>query len=315
MNKLNDIQKIALDLYKGNMPANFSTREAEDVLRDTISELICVNGKPNHNKYGENKYKVFALLEEIFLPVVEPYRLPQELANMIRIESIGDGESKEFEVEYPELFDIYKVSDGNIDVRRQTVAGRKISIPTEFAIVRIYAELSDFLAGRVDWVGMVNRVNRSFEDQIARNMAGLFGEVANPIHTANGTFDSDTLADLIDRVEEKYGTGTVIYGKKSALGKVQDVVQAERSKEDFNAIGYYGQFRGTPMVEIPVKGNDLVILPYNGSPIGVVLFEGNPLFLETADFGARNDLQLEFVMRRKIGYAKVDVSGAVYELA
>ena len=315
MRKLTDLQKVSIDTFKGINTANFSSREGEEILREEIGKLICRNGVPNIHAYNKNKHDLFELMEEILLPVAEPYTLPAELQSMIRIENIAEGEYKEFNVEFPELFKAYKVSDGNIDIRRQTVAGRKLVIPTAFEAIKIYAELADFVKGKIDWASMVSRVNKSFENIVARNIAKLFDSVANPIDTASGTFNADTLAQLIEKVEEKYSSGAIIYGKKSVLGKVQDVVQSEVSKQDFNAIGYYGQFRGTPMMQLPTDSADLVILPYNGSPIGIVVREGAPLVLETSDFGTRNDLQLELIMRIKLGYATVDVSGATYTLA
>lgn len=313
--KFTDLQKVAVDLYRGNTASNFSTREAEEILREEISNLISVNGKPSLNKFRENKYKVYALLEEVFMPVTQPYQLPAELQSMIRVERIADNEVPEFTVDDPALFKVYKTSDGNIDIRRQTVAGDKVTVSVGVHMIKIYAELSNFLTGRIDWVGMINKVNASFDDFINRSMASLFDGVANPIKTATGTFDADKLADLIDEVETKYGTGAVIYGKKSVLGKVQDVVQSERSKEDFNSIGYYGQFRGTPMIEIPTSSTELVILPYAGSPLGLVVIQGNPLVLDTGDFGTRNDLQMEFVMGMRLGFVSVDIGGATYTIA
>lgn len=315
MRNLTDLQKIAVDLYKGQMSANYSTRDAEDVLRDSIAELINKNGRPNLNKFGENKYKVFAILEEVLEPVTQGYELPASIANIIRVVNVGWGDATEVTVDDPALFKVYKVSDGNADIRRQTVSGNRLYVATDVFAIKIYAELSDFLAGRIDWIALVNKVNASRANDVARKLASLFGTNENPIASESGSFDADTLAKLIERVEEEYSTSAVIYGKKSVLGKIQDVVQSEKSKEEFNAFGYYGQFRGTPILEMPTGSNDLVILPYSGSPIAIVVNEGSAIVKDTQDFGDRNDLQLELFLGYKMGLAVVDIRGAVYTLA
>lgn len=315
MRQLTDLQKIAVDLYKGGTPANFSKREAEDVLREEISALICKDGVPNHNKFSENKWKVYALLEDVFAPVAQPYELPEQIRNLIRTETIGHRESKEFEIGDNELFKVYKVSDGNLDIRRQTTYAGRVAVNTEWYSIKIYAELSDFLAGKIDWVGMINKVNASISDYVAREMAKLFTGVTNPVDTGTGAFDANVLIRLIQAVKDKYKSQAVIYGNMLTLGKIQDIVQSEKSKEEFNSIGYYGQFRGTPVMELPVEGNDLIILPYNGSPIGLVVVEGTPIVRDSADFGERNDMQLELFTAFKMGFVAIDIGGAKYELA
>ena len=315
MNKLTDLQRVALDLYKGEIPTEFSKADAENVLREEISKLITKNGRPDLNMFGKNKYDVFAILSEVLEPVTNVYELPQALSNLIKVVNIGHGDTTEITVDDPKLFDVYRISDGNADIRRQTVAGNRLYVPTDVFGVKIYAELSDFLAGRIDWVAMVTKVNVSRQSDVALKIAELFAGNVNPIAKETGSFNAETLISLIEQVEEEYKTGAVIYGKKSTLGKIQDVVQSEKSKEDFNHFGYYGEFRGTPIIELPTGSNELVILPYSGSPIAIVVNEGQAIVRDTSDFGVRNDLQLELFLGYKMGLAVVEIRGAVYELA
>ena len=311
---LKDLKKLARDVYLGQT-GNFSISDANDELRKAILEFMTNDrGEISYNIYKQNQYQLFAVLEDVLSPVVKPYELPAELSSLVSIQTIPYGDRAYVNVDDNAVFDLYVNVNGNADIRRQTAIGGRLPVETSPLAIKIYAELRQFLAGEVDFTNMVNKVRTSFASGVDKRIGELFNNLDVSVEDATGSFDPDKLAELIEKVEDIYGTEAIIYGRKSVLGKVQDVVQSDEAKREFNSMGYFGSFRGTKMIDVPTKSDKLVIVPYTGSPLVVVIYEGAPLALDTSDFAQRNDLQIEFFFQQLVGVAKAVTQGATYKL-
>lgn len=313
-NDLKDLQRLARDVYHGEL-GNFSAADADEQLREVIRGLVTnARGEVTYNTYKANQYELFAVLEEVLSPIVKPYELPTELAGLITTETVPWGQKATVDVDENSVFDVYVNVDGNADIRRQSISGRTLEVETSPLAIKVYTELKKFLAGDVNFVDLVNRVRVSFNSGVQKRIGALFADITSPLHEQVGAFDPDVLAELIERIEDTYNSEAVIYGRKSVLGKVQDVVISDEYAKQFNDFGYYGSFRGTRMIKVPTTSDKLIIVPYTGSPVAVVVYEGSPIAFDTSDFGQRNDMQLEFFFQQSVGVAKAVTQGITYTI-
>jgi hypothetical protein len=314
--KLTDIQKLSVDAYNGNI-TNYgkSKDEANAALRAAINE-VC-GGTFNYYSFMDNKGKVFALVADM-LSVNINYITSEAYNQIAEIRDVMLGDRQEFVVENNDLFRVASISNGNTDIRRQTILNQSFSVPTVMLAVKIYTELELFMAGRIDWVSMINRVALSFNNEVAVRIATGMGNAYSSLsapYAQTGVYDGDVLATLITDVEIKTGQPCTVYGVKSAIRQIGSDLTVDNSSDMINNerfyTGYVGSFFGTPVVEmaqgLKSDGNyayandDLLIIPTGEKPVKII-FEGDFIIRETEE---ANTLQPEFFFGRKVGVSVV----------
>lgn len=322
---ISDLAKLSLDVYNGKVQ-NYSKADGENAIRKAI--LDAVGGEWSPYAFEANKQKVFAIMAEVLSEPLQAIFIDQ-FNGFADFKNVELGENNVFIINNNDLFKVATISDGNTDIRRQTIGQRKLTVSTEKIAVKIYVELDLFLAGRVDWADMITRVAKSFQVEIGTRIYNTiynsYSSLTSP-YAISGAFSETNLADLVAHVQAKTGaSNVVIYGTKKALAKITNLNLSDSMKDQLNMTGYLGTFQGTPCLALPqshTSGTDtfavndsfLLVLPADEKIVKFV-YEGKPYVYDTP-IGARNDEQLEYFYSIKCGVsAMIATYYGIYRLA
>ena len=309
ISKLTDLQKLSLDTYKGTVQ-KYSKAEAENAIRNAIIDAC--GGEWNFYNFQKNKWDVYQVISEL-LSVGIGELLVDKFNRFADIRDVELGDNPEFLVEDTSLFRVASIANGNTDIRRQKLYNKKLIVPVEKLAIKIYEELDRFLAGRIDWNKMIDRVQLSFGNEIALRIYNAihssYDSLAAPFKE-QGTFDEGKLLDMVAHVEASTGQAAAVFGTKKALSNIKVDDASDAMKDEFNSLGFYGVFRGTELIQLPqahipgtynfaIDDNFLLVVP-NGERIVKVVLEGDAYAYDTPP-GSRNDEQIEFFFGRKAG--------------
>lgn len=262
MADMKDIVKIAVDAYHGNVE-QYSVGQSMDLLRQALIDANGGSTTLNYKAIRDGKCTgLFALIEEILSrTVVEGLQEDDFFNAMVDFRNVALGDQNVFVVEDGNLFIVAEAADGTQGIRRQRLIGRnEVPIPTTLHVVKIYEELNRVLAGRVDFNHLINLVSESFKKQILNDINTVWTDATADqlggitYFPAAGTYDEDTLLELIAHVEAASGGKTAtILGTKKALRNLAPSIQGGDSKNDLYNLGYYGRYYGSPVVAIPQR--------------------------------------------------------------
>ena len=298
MAEMNDIVKLAVDAYRGNVE-KYSVAQAQDTLHQAL--IAANNGKTalDYRDIRDGKCNgLFTLLETILsVTVVEGLQGDEYFNSLVDFRNVAEGDSPVFYVEDNNLFVVAETADGTQGIRRQRLGGvSETTIPTTLKTVRIYEELNRVLSGRVDFNTMINKVAESFNQKLLNDIYTLWtGATATQMGGTTyfptaGAFDEDALLDLISHVEAAAGgKPATIIGTKKALRSIKESILSDGAKDELHNMGYVGKFYGTPVVATPQRhkvgstefvldDNILTIIAGDDKPLKVV-YEGNPIVL------------------------------------
>ena len=308
MAEMNDIVKLAIDSYKGNVE-KYSVAQSQDVLRQALIEAN--NGKTylDYKDIRDGKCNgLFALVETILdRLIVDGFQENNFFMDLVDFRNVAEGDENVFVVEDADLFEVADIANGTQGIRRQRLMGpTTIPVPTVMKALRIYEELNRILAGRVDFNRMIERVGLSFRQMLLNDVYDLWhNAVAADIggttfFPAAGSYNEATLLTLIEHVEAASGGKPVtLVGTKAALRNLAPSITSTDANNDLYHLGYYGNFYGSNVVAIPQRHviggttfayDDKMItviasdekplkVGYEGDPIVIM---GNPL--DKADF-------------------------------
>ena len=328
MAEMNDIVKLAIDAYKGNVE-QYSAAQSQDVLRQALIDANGGSSILDYKKIRDGKCNgLFTLIEEILSKTVVEGLQGDEFFNaFVDFRNVAEGDQNVFIVEDSELFVVADAADGTQGIRRQRIGHKtETAIPTSLKVVKIYEELNRVLAGRVDFNVFINKVAESFRKKMLDDIYSLWSGVTadqlggTAYFPEAGAYDEDELLDLIAHVEAAAGGKTAtIVGTKKALRNLKESIQADGAKEELHNLGYYGKFYGTPVVAVPqrhkvgstefVMDDDVItVVAGDDKPIKVV-YEGNPIVL-MGDPMSNADFTQEYLYGEKYGMGIVLAGGS-----
>lgn len=327
MSEMNNIVKLAVDAYKGNVE-KYSVGQSQELLRQALVEANGGSTKLDYKKIRDGKCNgLFTLIEEILSNTVAQGLQGDEYFNtLVDFRNVAEGDQNVFVVEDNNLFVVADTADGTQGVRRQRLGGvSEAPIPTTLKTVRIYEELNRVLSGRVDFNHFIDKVSESFRQKLLNDIYTLWaGATAQQLggvtyYPVAGSYDEDTLLDLISHVEAAAGgKPATIIGTKKAIRNLKASIVSNGAKEDLYNLGYYGKFYGTPVVVTPqrhqvgstsfVLDDDMItIVAGDDKPIKVV-YEGSPIVL-MGDPMNNADFTQEYLYGDKYGMGIVLAGG------
>ena len=327
MAEMNDIVKLAIDAHNGAVE-KYSVKQSQDVLRQALIDANGGSTKLNYRAIRDGKCNgLFALVEEILSRTVVDGLTGDEFFNtLVDFRNVAEGDQNQFVVEDSNLFVIDDVANGTQGIRRQRISGTStVTIPTTMKMVRIYEEMNRVLSGRVDFNHLISVVSDSFRQKMLNDIYALWsGATAADLGGVTyfpvaGTYDEDTLLDLIAHVEAAAGGKTAtIVGTKKACRMLAASIQSDSAKDELHNLGYYGKFYGTPVVVTPQRhkvgttdfvfdDNILTIVAGDDKPLKFV-YEGDPIIL-MGDPMANADLTQEYLYGEKYGMGIVLAGG------
>ena len=298
MADINNIAKVAIDAYRGNVE-QYSVGQSMELLHKALVEANGGSTILDYKKIRDGKCSgLFTLVEEILSrTVVEGLQESDYFNALVDFRNVPEGDKNVFLIEDNNLFVVADVADGTQGIRRQRLGGvSETSIPTTMKFVRIYEELNRVLSGRVDFNYFINKVSESFKRKLLDDIYALwsgatasdFGGVA--YFPTAGVYDEDELLDVIAHVEAASGgKNATIIGTKKAVRNLAPSIQGADSERDIYNMGFYGKFYGTPVVVTPqrhkVGSTDFVftddvltIIAGDDKPLKCV-YEGSPIVL------------------------------------
>ncbi len=304
------ISRIAFDAITGN-PVGKTKLEMSNAVRAAVLEAC--GGEWNYYKFMDNEFKVYAIISEVMTSAMNA-SFANRFSAFADFKDEAMGDKTYFTVEDAKVYPMYSVARGDGDVERQKIIDRKFKVDTVKKAIKLYEELDQFMAGRMDFGRLVEKATIAWENYIglliSDTMYGSYAAVDTP-YKATGAYDADTLAGIIEHVKAATSAvGLQIWGSSTALGSISDGFgYSDAAKDRANSLGYWGEFRGTTMFEFPqayrplsqtlgVNTAHIIILPADEKIIKVV-FEGE-VFVGRSE-GERNDEQIEFKISRRVG--------------
>lgn len=331
MAEMNDIVRLGVDAYHGTVE-KYSLKEANETLREALIQANNGSTKMDYRAIRDGKCSgLFAIVEQILAnTVIEGLTGNEFFMNYVDFRNLAEGDENLFITEDDLMFEVSETADGTQAIRRQRLDGSsEQKLATSMKMLRIYDELNRVLAGRVDFNHMISKVSESFQRKVLNDIYALWINATTPgaaggapmgsavYFPAAGNWNEDTMLTLIEHVEAASGESATIIGTKKALRYAKEGIQSDGAKEELHAMGYYGNFYGTPCMALPQRHkvgstafllNDKVLNVVAGGekPIKFV-YEGNPLIIPGNPLNNK-DLTQEYVFGQKYGCGLI-VSG------
>ena len=317
-----DIVRLAIDVYHGNavVPAEYADKRPVEVLRQALLDLNGGSPKFDFKTFRRNKLEIFEIIEQI-VPVLvnEGLQGDEFFYNLVEERNLAAGDTNEFITEDNSLFVVAEMADGIAIPRRQRLGeSTSVTIRTSLHGVRIYEELSRFMAGRIDWNAAIDKIAKSYKAEKLNDIYTVFTGIndqtpgLNDTYVTGGSYDEEAILKLVEHVEAATGKTASIIGTKPALRKCTTATLSDSAREDYYQMGFFGKLAGVPMISIKNRhavGTDNFIFPDNklfvfasdDKPIKHVT-EGEAYILEK-DGTTNSDMTMEYLYTEKYGNA------------
>lgn len=306
---------LAIDLYERNY-GSYSKDKMNDALRQEFIKLLGTD-KIDYRMMRKWKPEVFTLIEES-LAVLIGKTIQAQMSPFAEYRNLAWGDQNVFNLTNDHLFKVAVVADGTGNLRRQRLFNGQLTVTTKVRGVKIYEEFYRFLAGKVDWAYLVNKVAQSYTNQIYTEVYTAIYDYYSSLSSTygiTGAFNATTLDTLIEHVESANNASAVIYGTRSALSRITNGKESESMKDAYNTQGFYGVYNGTPMVRIQnvhtngtetfaINQNFLLVIPQGDERLVKIVDEGTAIIQEV-NGGQNADFSLEYLFTQKTGIALV----------
>lgn len=285
-----ELMDIIRDIRSGD-----STRYSKADMKESVRlALVEANGGsttlPTYKERRAGKgAEVYTLLEEIIGAASTDGLTQNEFfLNLCDFRNVPLGDSPTFYIENSDVFEVSETGAGSWGIRRQRIGDyTPVSIPVKAYSVRFYDEGLRLMAGRSDIVNFMDKVSKSFEQEILNATYSAWLNAADSdfggdTYSKGGSYDEDTMLDLIAHVEASgNGSKAVILGTMKGLRYLAPQLQGHDSKNSLYNVGYYERFYGSPVVCIPQRhkfgttdfvypDNLLTVIATDDKPIKVV---------------------------------------------
>lgn len=320
-----NIVKLAVDLAKGRVQ-NFSAHEQNEGLRKAFADLmefsIEGNGTIDRKTFRKHKVEIFEILEEVINETLQE-GLKSQFDGFAEYRNLAWGDENLFTTPAEQNFRVALVSDGNSNLRRQRLRdGQEFSVSLDTYAIKIGEDFHRFLAGKVDWVSMMNGITEAFKrdltQRIAKAVMNSYGEYGTTYHNAFTGASGFTEQDLIEmamHIEARTGSKVAVYGTKLALRKLAPSNVTEDMNNARNSVGYYGSIAGISLNEIEqsheygtdnfaIDNNFLLILPQNADKMVKVINEGDAIIQDQQE-GTTSDMMKEYFIANRFGIAVI----------
>ncbi|MCX4379451.1 MAG: hypothetical protein OSJ61_25360, partial [Lachnospiraceae bacterium] len=238
----------------------------------------------------------------------------------VETKSTADGDTNEFVVEDASVLFTSKLAGNYWSIDRQKVQGnRSFSVQVETIGIRVYDELERFLKGTITLAKMVSNLQKAFQDEIDSRIYTSFNGIGTYLPAKfqeTGSYDKDTLADLIQRVQVASRRNVILAGTRSALAHIVDGINAnimsEKQKEEIATTGMLLDYTGLGVhaMQIPqsfarfsydfkVDNNSIFVLPDGVKPVKL-FFEGDTRTKENNEKD-NDDMTIDATVMMKTG--------------
>lgn len=331
-----ELVTLCIDTYKG-VVTDYSTKEASEVIRKAFVDMIGTD-KPTPRQFRKHKNDIFEIIEVVLDELVdEGWENNKFFEQFVEYRNLNLGDINEFYVEDKTMLTVSKVAQGHWDLRRQKLnIGDSFTVQTDVYGASVYTDFLRFLAGRIDWGKLVDKIQEAVKFKMATEIYVNFMSSMNYLpaqfkHT--GSFSEDAMLDIVGHVQASSNYApVVIAGTRKALKEIvksysgtNSFLISENMKDNINQTGILETWNSIPLLEIPqvhvpntfdfmLDDKRLMILPANSKPIKVVR-EGQSLIKEVSDGTTNADMSMEYKFLTQFGVATIfNVMYGMYEL-
>lgn len=297
-----------------------ASKYTDQAVRDAFFEIL---GEEKLTWKGWRRHKIecFEIMENV-LDVNIPLSWVDSpfYKQFVETKSTADGDTNEFVVEDASVLFTSKLAGNYWSIDRQKVQGnRSFSVQVETIGIRVYDELERFLKGTITLEKMVANLQKAFQDEIDSRIYTSFNGIGTYLPAKfqeTGSYDKDTLADLIQRVQVASRRNVILAGTRSALAHIVDGINAnimsEKQKEEIATTGMLLDYTGLGVhaMQIPqsfarfsydfkVDNNSIFVLPDGVKPVKL-FFEGDTRTKENNEKD-NDDMTIDATVMMKTG--------------
>lgn len=320
----NSIIKLALDITAGVQKfsvdgTEYNAKQATDVLRKALIDANGGSTKVDRKSLRRNKAEIFEIIEVLVPNLVKEGLVGDEFwMNFVDEKNLAAGDENIFYAPDNSTFVVSEIADGIATPRRQRIGkATSLNVTPQIHTIRMYDEFSRFMAGRIDWNELTERVSKSFQQEIWSDVYTAFSGISastqglSSTYVKTGSYSQDTLLELIEHVEAATGKKAVLVGTKAGLRKCTGSVISDEAKSAMYNEGFYGMFYGTPEVALTQRHkvgtdefilSDSIVYVLASDDRFIKLVNEGDAFIEDNTTGTKNaDMTVEFFMTMKFG--------------
>ena len=203
-----------------------AAKHADEAIRNAHLDIL--GGELTYQSWRNNKNQIFTIWEDFLSPTLpEAWKTSPFYKRLCEVRNGAIGEKNAFAVKDRSYLVAAKFSGGTWDVERQKIGRAKdIAIDTEWSYIDCYEELDRFLKGYTTTVEMLNEVKEGFAVDMDNRIATVFNGMGAYLPVQNGTYDKDTLIDLIRLVRTANRKNVLVAGSQRAISKIADGINS-----------------------------------------------------------------------------------------
>lgn len=299
---------------------------ANDLIRKAFVDILGTDKLDYKSmRRNDNLITAFEIIEEVVdLRIEDGFKNNPFFKGFVEFNNTDWGDRPEFYVKNNHSIVVSKVSGGNWNINRQRLnAGDSFLVQTEWYSAKVYEEFERMLAGRIDFVELINKLKEAIEEKMSETIATEFMrsfESIPPEFKQTGTLDVAKLLELAGKVATKNPRSgkPIIAGTRSALDRLPDLYGQANSflfsdsmKDEINNTGILQTWRGYKVLEIPqffkqgtfdyAVANDVLYILTGGEKPIRVLKEGQSLIKQHSDGLENQDMTVEYSFLTKYG--------------
>ena len=289
-NLMNDALSKRVGLF-----ADGAEKYTDQAVREAFFEILGED-KLTWQNFRNHKNEIYTVMENVLttnLPLA--WENSSFYDQFVDIKNGALGDANEFVVEDNSILVASRFSGNHWDTDRQKLQGKKgFSVSTEWIYIRVYDELERFLKGNITLPEMMTKLQKGFTNDIDTRVYTSFNGIGTYLPAKfqeSGSYDRDTMAELIQRVQIASQKNVVLAGTRTALASIVSGIDSQwisaAQKEELATTGSLVNLTGLGVVavEIPqtfvrgtydfkVDNKSIFVLPDNEKFIKVY-FEGD----------------------------------------
>lgn len=297
-----------------------ASKYTDQAVRDAFFEILGEE-KLDWKGWRRHKIEIFEVMENVLdvnLPLAwvdSPF-----YHQFVETKTTADGDTNEFDVEDSSVLFTSKLAGNYWSIDRQKLQGVKsFGVHVETIGVRVYDELERFLKGTITIAKMIAALQKAFQTDIDSRIYTSFNGIGTYLPAKfqeTGTYDKDTMADLIERVQVASQQNVILAGTRSALAHIVDGINANvmsaSQKEEIATTGMLLDYTGLGVhaMQIPqsfarfsydfkVDNNSIFVLPNGVKPVKL-FFEGDTRTKENTSQDS-DDMTIDATVMMKAG--------------
>lgn len=319
----NDLVKLCIDTYRGVVSSSYSKEQANETIRKAFIDILGTD-KPDYRTFRKHKNEIFEIIEiTLDQSISSGFANNNFFDQFVEYRDLNLGDTNTFYVEDKSLLTVSKYAGGHHDLIRQRLdGGSEFTVQTSAYGIKIYDYFVRLLAGRIDWVAFVNKVQASLDNFIAQAIYSSFMGSLSYLPAqfkSTGTFSKDALLTVCDHVQAANNNAEImLVGTRTALSKMVgsfDSGWSDNMKDERNTLGYVRYYEGIKTLVLPqvhiantfdfaLDNDKVLVLPSNVKPIKIVR-EGQTIIDESTDGKKNKDGSIEYEVQFRLGISTI----------